>query len=461
MLERYKQIHFIGIGGAGMSALAYVLVKRGFKVTGSDLQAGHMAAELEEAGATLFRGHAAEQIRGADAIAVSSAIHEDNPELLAARERNIPVLHRSDILKALLNGDGVQGVAVAGAHGKTTTSAMIAVIASEAGADPTVIIGGDVDSLHGNARDGKSNWVVAEADESDGSFLKFQPCIPVITNIEDDHLDHYGTTENIYQAFKSYVNNMKPGGTAVLCMDSAPVRRLAGEMERPFITYGLTSDCDYYAADIRHSIAGTEYTVCRRGDRLGQVRLIVPGRHNVLNSLGAFAAARLMDIPVPAIINALKTFNGAKRRFETKGRENGIWVVDDYAHHPTEIGATLSAARESGAGRVICVFQPHRYSRTKLLYEEFCHCFSDCDLLILTHIYPAGEDPIPGISSEELAGAIRQTTGQEVLCLADFPEVKRYLREHEKAGDLIITMGAGDVYTIGEELVKEMKEVGK
>lgn len=461
MLERYKQIHFIGIGGAGMSALAYVLVKRGFTVTGSDLRPGHMAEELEAAGATLFQGHAAGQIRGADAVVVSSAIHQDNPELMAARERKIPVLHRSDVLKALLNGKGVRGVTVAGAHGKTTTSAMISVIAAEAGIDPTIVIGGDVASLHGNARDGKSCWLVAEADESDGSFLKFHPYIPVITNIEDDHLDHYGTTENIYQAFKKYLGNMKPGGTAVLCMDSAPIRRLAAEFTGPFITYGLTEDSDYYAAEIRHSIEGTDYTVCYRGQTLARVHLIIPGRHNVLNSLGAFAAARLMEIPVSAITAALGTFSGAKRRFETKGREKGIWIVDDYAHHPTEIGATLSAARESGATRVICVFQPHRYSRTKLLHEEFCRCFADCDLLILTRIYSAGEEPIPGVSSEKLAEAIHRTTGQEVLCLTDFPKVKSYLKEHEKAGDLIITMGAGDVYTIGEELVKELKEVKK
>ena len=457
MLEGYKQIHFIGIGGAGMSALAYVLVRRGFRVTGSDLQEGHMAAELAAAGARLYRGHAAAHIQGADAIVVSTAIHQDNPELLAAVEKGLPILHRSDILKALLNGDRIRGVTVAGAHGKTTTSAMISVIATEAGTDPTVVIGGDVASLRGNARNGKSPWVVAEADESDGSFLKFRPYIPVITNIEDDHLDHYGTRENIYQAFKQHVANMKPEGTAVLCMDSAPLRRLAEETERVFITYGLTEDCDYYAKEIRHTVEGAEYTVYGEGKMLGRVHLIVPGRHNVLNSLGAFAAARLMQIPPEAIIEALKKFSGARRRFETKGKTQGIWVVDDYAHHPTEIGATLHAAKESGAARVICVFQPHRYTRTKLLHQEFCRCFGDCDALLLLPIYAAGESPIPGVSSEELAEDIHRVTGKNVCCLGSFQEVEVRLLQEIRAGDLIITMGAGDVYKIGEELVQKLR----
>ena len=334
---------------------------------------------------------------------------------------------------------------------------MISVIATEAGADPTVVIGGDVASLHGNARNGKSDWVVAEADESDGSFLKFTSYISVITNIEDDHLDHYGTTENIYQAFKQHVENMKPGGTAVLCMDSAPIRRLAKETDRKFIAYGLTEDCDYYAKDVRHTIEGTDYTVYGEGKELGRVHLIVPGRHNVLNSLGAFAASRLMGIAPEAIIEALKTFSGARRRFETKGKAKGIWIVDDYAHHPTEIGATLNAAKASGVARVVCVFQPHRYSRTKLLHEEFCHCFTDCDALILMPVYSAGENPIPGVNSEELAEAIHRATGQAVCCMGSFRQAEDYLLQDAKAGDLIITMGAGDVYKIGEELVQELR----
>ncbi|MBR1662420.1 MAG: UDP-N-acetylmuramate--L-alanine ligase [Acidaminococcaceae bacterium] len=461
MLENYRHIHFIGIGGAGMSALAYVLVKRGFEITGSDLQVGHMAYELAEAGAMVYMGHDDCQIEGADAIVVSTAIPETNPELAAARQKNLPVLHRSDVLKELLNGKGVKGVAVAGAHGKTTTSAMIGVIAAEAGIDPTVVIGGDVASLGGNARNGESEWVIAEADESDGSFLKFTPFIPVITNIEDDHLDHYGTEENIYQAFKEYLSHMREGGTAVLCLDNVKVQRLAKETEREFVTYGLTEECIYQAKNIRHSIDGTDYELYHKGEKLTDVHLIVPGRHNVLNSLGAFAAAMLMGIAPDVIVAALAKFSGAKRRFETKGKENGIWVVDDYAHHPTEIAATLQAAKETGARRIVCVFQPHRYTRTKLLYDEFCNCFDNCDKLILTHIYSAGEQPIPGISSKLLAESVQQTTGQDVVFIDSFARVEEYLYKNCEKGDLVITMGAGDVFKIGEELVKEFQEVEK
>lgn len=461
MLDKYRHIHFIGIGGAGMSALAYVLVKRGFDVTGSDLQAGHMAYELAEAGALIYMGHDECQIEGAEAVVVSTAIPKTNPELVAARAKNIPVLHRSDVLMALLNGTGTKGVAVAGAHGKTTTSAMIGVIAAEAGIDPTVVIGGDVAALGGNARNGESEWVVAEADESDGSFLKFLPFIPVITNIEDDHLDHYGTEENIYQAFKEYLSHMKEGGTAVLCLDNAKVRRLSEETERDYVTYGLTEDCDYYAKDICYSVEGTNYDVYNKGKKLASVHLIVPGRHNVLNSLGAFAASVLMGISPETIVGALAKFSGAKRRFETKGKENGIWVVDDYAHHPTEIGATLQAAKETGAKRIVCVFQPHRYTRTKLLYEEFCKCFGNCDKLILTHIYSAGEDPIPGVSGKNLAESIKVTTGKDVTYIDSFARLEEHLFKNCKPGDLVITMGAGDVFRIGEELVKEFRQIEK
>ena len=461
MLDKYRHIHFIGIGGAGMSALAYVLVKRGYDVTGSDLQAGHMAYELAEAGALVYMGHDECQIEGAEAVVVSTAIPKTNPELVAARAKNIPVLHRSDVLMALLNGTGTKGVAVAGAHGKTTTSAMIGVIAAEAGIDPTVVIGGDVAALGGNARNGESEWVVAEADESDGSFLKFLPFIPVITNIEDDHLDHYGTEENIYQAFKEYLSHMKEGGTAVLCLDNAKVRRLSEETERDYVTYGLTEDCDYYAKDICYSVEGTNYDVYNKGKKVASVHLIVPGRHNVLNSLGAFAASVLMGISPETIVGALAKFSGAKRRFETKGKENGIWVVDDYAHHPTEIGATLQAAKETGAKRIVCVFQPHRYTRTKLLYEEFCKCFGNCDKLILTHIYSAGEDPIPGVSGKNLAESIKATTGKDVTYIDSFARLEEYLFKNCKPGDLVITMGAGDVFRIGEELVKEFRQIEK
>jgi UDP-N-acetylmuramate--alanine ligase len=457
MVSKYKNIHFIGIGGAGMSGLAYVLVQRGYNVTGSDIAIGHMADALQAAGAKIFLGHKASQIDNANAVVVSTAIHPDNPELIAAKIKNIPVLHRSDVLAGLLNK--AKGIAIAGAHGKSTTSAMTAVILAENEADPTIVIGGEVASLHGNSRNGHSEYVVAEADESDGSFLKFYPYIDVITNIEDDHLDHYGTEENIYKAFKQFVTNMQPDGTAVLCMDNPKVRRLASETDRKFVTYGLDKKYDYSAENIVYSVGKTTYDLYYKGKFLTKVTLIVPGRHNVLNSLGAFAAARIVNIPVEGIVKSLGKFGGVKRRFETKGKVKQVWVVDDYAHHPTEIAVTLKAAKQTGAKRIVCVFQPHRYTRTKILHAEFCQCFKDCDLLILTHIFSAGEDPIPGVSSRELADAVHNTTGQEVVYIEDFNKVNDYLLKIATPGDIIMTMGAGDVYTIGEKFLDELKNL--
>lgn len=457
-LENKHNIHFIGIGGAGMSAIAYVLIKRGYDVSGSDLNAGHMSAHLAEQGALVYMGHDECQVYGADAVVVSTAIHPDNVELLAAKEQGIPVLHRSDVLAAILNKPGFDGVAVAGAHGKTTTSAMISCIAAEGGIDPTVVIGGEVSSLGGNARNGNGKYVVAEADESDGSFLKFYPKIAVVTNIEDDHLDHYGTEENIYQAFKQFVGNIREGGKAILCVDNMKIRRLTQETDKPFITYGLEgSRADYVAADIHFGTAGTTYKVYRQDKFLCEVKLIVPGRHNVLNSLGSLIAGIEMGVEIDSILATLSRFGGAKRRFETKGKVDGIWVVDDYAHHPTEIKVTLNAARQTRPERLIVVFQPHRYSRTQLLYKEFCTCFGKCDELILTNIYSAGEAPIQGVSGEKLANGITAATGQPVRFLPRLTNVRDYLEGIVRKGDLVMTVGAGDVFKVGEDLVKELE----
>jgi len=459
-LANLHNIHFIGIGGAGMSAIAYVLIKRGYDVSGSDLNAGHMSAHLAQEGAMVYMGHAACQVDDAEAVVISTAIHQDNPELVAARRRNIPVLHRSDVLAAIMNA--ADGVAVAGAHGKTTTSAMISCIASEGGIDPTVIIGGEVSSLGGNARNGAGRFVVAEADESDGSFLKLQPYLAVVTNIEDDHLDHYGTEENIYQAFKQFVGNIKEGGKAILCFDNPKVRRLAGETAGTVITYGVEGeDADYTAKNITYGVSGTGYDLYYKREYLTRVELAVPGRHNVLNSMGAFAAAREMGISVDSILASLKKFGGAKRRFETKGKVGDVWVVDDYAHHPTEIGVTLKAARQTQPKRLLCVFQPHRYTRTKLLFDEFCQCFTDCDELILTDIYAASEEPIPGVSSMHLAEGIKAATGQDVLYIGKLAKAEEYLEREVQPGDLVMTIGAGDVFKIGEELVRELERNAK
>ena len=454
-LDKIKAVHFIGIGGAGMSALAYVLIKRGYHVTGSDLKPGYMANKLAKEGAVVFIGHAACQIEGAEAIVVSTAIHQNNPELLEARARQIPVLHRSDILAYLINKH--KGVAVAGAHGKTTTSSMLACITHEAGIDPTVVVGGIVDNIGGNALNGQGDYVVAEADESDGSFLKFHPYLAVITNIENDHLDHYGTEEKIQEAFLQFVNGMREDGTAVLCYDNEKVRELGAKTNKPIITYAIEHAADYTAKDICFGPHGTDFTVCHAGQELAKAHLIIPGRHNVLNALGAIAASQKIGISLESTLASLAKFGGAKRRFETKGRLNGIWVVDDYAHHPTEIAVTLKAAKQTKPKRLICIFQPHRYTRTKLLLQQFSTCFVDCDELILTEIYAASEDPIPGVNGAMLAKTIENTTHQKVTFLPTFAEITKYLEGHVEEGDLVMTVGAGDVLRIGEALVHDLK----
>lgn len=456
MIENLHNIHFIGIGGAGMSAIAYVLLKRGYNVSGSDLNLSRMSRHLQDEGATVYIGHKKEQIENVDAVVVSTAIHQDNVELIAAKEKNIPVLHRSDVLADILNAEN--GVAVAGAHGKTTTSAMISCIAYESQTNPTVIIGGEVSTLGGNACNGNGKYVIAEADESDGSFLKFNSSLAIITNIENDHMDHYGSEENIYKAFKQFLANMKTGGKAILCIDNAKVQKLAGETEKEVITYAIENpQADYTARDITYDVNGTGYKLYYKNEFLTDVRLIVPGRHNVLNSLGAFSAAREMGIAAEDILRSLAKFGGAKRRFETKGKVNGVWVVDDYAHHPTEIKVTLQAAKQTRPQRLICIFQPHRYTRTQLLFNDFCNCFAECDEIILTDIYSAGEDKIEGISSKVLAEGVENALGKKVVYLPALEDVNNYLNGHVQNGDLVMTVGAGDVYKVGEKLVMEME----
>ncbi len=460
MIEHLRNIHFVGIGGAGMSAIAYVLIKRGYNVSGSDLNCGHISAHLAQEGALVYMGHDASQTDGADAVIVSTAIHPNNPELVQARKHNIPVLHRSDVLADLLNAS--EGVAVAGAHGKTTTTAMISCIAAESGTDPTIIIGGEVDSLGGNARNGKGPHVIAEADESDGSFLKLRPRLALVTNIENDHMDYYGTEENIYRAFGQFLDNLKPGGKAILCIDNARLHRLNSETQAATITYGMEgSGADYTARDIRYGIGATIYKLYYRNEFAAEVELSVPGRHNVLNSMGAYAAAVEMGISRENILRSLQKFTGVKRRFETKGKVSGIWIVDDYAHHPTEIRATLEAARQTRPQRLLCVFQPHRYTRTRLLFDDFCHCFGHCDELIITDIYGAGEDPLPGVDSAGLAEGIRRATGQQVAYIPRLSKVEEYFEKHVAAGDLVMTLGAGDVFLAGEDLVRELERKNK
>jgi UDP-N-acetylmuramate--alanine ligase len=350
-----------------------------------------------------------------------------------------------------------KGIAVAGAHGKTTTTSMISLMLEKLGADPTIIIGGELHDIGGNAKLGSGEYIVAEADESDGSFLKLSPAVAVVTNIEEDHMDFYGTIENIVHAFKQFLDKLSNDGVAVLCSDNEYVRQLASELDKPFVTYALQQEADYTAKNIRTSGMQSVYDVYHRGELLGEMEINVPGRHNISNSLAAIAVGHRLGLTREAIRGALKQFRGAKRRFQTKGEVDGIWIVDDYAHHPTEINTTLLAAKQTDPQRLIVIFQPHRYTRTKFLREEFGRAFTPADVIILTDIYSAGEQPIPGITGETLVQEIEKYEGRSVTYIKNKDDIADYLYTIAQPGDLVITMGAGNIWQAGEQLVAKLK----
>lgn len=457
MLKGIKKVHFIGIGGAGMSALARILIDKGYTVTGSDMKKSPIVEQLSDRGAQIWQGHAAGNVDGAEAIVVSTAIPDSNPEVIAAKERGLKRLHRSDVNAFLLNA--AEGIAVAGAHGKTTTTSMIGVVLDHAGVSPTIIIGGEVDYLGSNAKLGKGKYLVSEADESDGSFLKLKPHIAVVTNVEDDHMDYYGTMDNIRKAFRQFIENIDhETGNAILCFDNENIRNIAAQVKRPIISYAIDHEADYKAVDIKPQGAGISFAVQYKGEKLGRIVLNIPGRHNVLNALATVAVARLAEVDFDKIAEGFTLFNGAKRRFETKGRKAGVWVVDDYAHHPTEIASTLIAARQTEHKRLICAFQPHRYTRTKLLVEEFGSCFKEADILLLTDVYSAGEAPIPGVDGRLIEKSVLEKTGRQAIYIPERGNIAEQLAKIAKPGDLIITMGAGDIFLTGPELLAKLKD---
>lgn len=458
MLKKYRKFHLIGIGGSGMSAIATILAERGYEVYGTDLQESAAVQRLRESGATICIGHVAENLAAVDAVVVSTAIPESNPELQEARKRGLPVLHRSDIVAALM-AEG-RGIAVAGAHGKTTTTSMLAMALEFGGVDPTVIIGGDLDYIGGNAKSGSGQFVVAEADESDGSFLKLSPQLAVITNVENDHLDHYGSLENILIAFRQFLQRVaEAGGTAIICYDDVHARALAEGAPCPVISYGLeTPGVRYTIRDLHEAVAESRCEALCDGKVLGTLRLRVPGRHNIANALAVIAAGCEIGVPFEKIAAGLWEFTGAKRRFQTKDKVCGVWIVDDYGHHPTEIAATLRAARQTEPQRLICVFQPHRYSRTHFLRQEFGRCFQEADVLVLTDIYAAGEAPLPGISGTTLCDEVQAQTGQQFLYVQDVGDVPNVLERLVRPGDLVITMGAGNIYRAGEQLATQLRQ---
>lgn len=456
MLENIRKIHLIGIGGAGMRAIANILIQKGYEVSGSDVKESAITKKFSEMGAKIYIGQKPENVEGVEVVVVSTAIPATNPELMGAKELNIPVIHRSDIVKYVL--DSTKGIAVAGAHGKTTTTSMIGQIFEEALMDPTIIIGGEVDYLGGNSKLGKGEYSIVEADESDGSFRKLNPQIEVITNIENDHMDFYKTTENLLSAFETFIGKLpKENGLAVVYGDNKNIRNFVKTNMRKFITYGLSDANDYVAKNIKIDGHKMTYDVYSKGEMLLAITLIVPGEHNILNSLAAVVVALNCGIKKDAIIKALAKFTGAKRRFEHKGLYNGIWVVDDYAHHPTEINATLTAAKEMETHRVVCVFQPHRYTRTQLLLNEYATAFKNADVVVMTDIYSAGEAKIDGIDGKSIPNIVKNTTGQDVIYVENADELPKRLADLVQKGDLVITMGAGNINTYGPKLLSELK----
>lgn len=458
-LNAYHMFHFIGIGGMGMRALAKILLDKGIKISGSDVVDSLATQQFREQGVPIYIGHKKENINQADVVIISSAISSDNPELIEARDKGIPVFHRSDVLAAVLEWG--KAISIAGAHGKSTTSAMIGQIFYESGLDPTIVLGGATDYLHGNSRLGKGKYVIAEADESDGSFLKFSSFISVVTNIEDDHLDHYGTVENIRKAFVKFIEHIAyDSGVAILCTDSLGIRMILPDIHKKIITFGLDGDVNYKAVNKRYENHHMLFDVYHEQECLGTITLQIPGTHNIRDALGAIVTALYCGISFKTIQEALKKFNGVERRFQTK-LNSDIWIVDDYAHHPSEIEATLEAAKESGQHRVICAFQPHRYSRTKLLKDEFAVAFAKADVLFLTDIYAAGESPLPGGNGRTIEEAVKKVSSEkEIYYIEDLENLPSALYDYVHKGDMVITMGAGNIYKVGENLKKIIEEKG-
>ncbi|HXG50092.1 MAG TPA: UDP-N-acetylmuramate--L-alanine ligase [candidate division Zixibacteria bacterium] len=457
MLRHTKhRIHFVGIGGIGMSGIAQILLNLGYRVSGSDLRESEATQRLRAAGAQIFIGHQEENLAGEPTVVViSTAVKYSNPEVLEARRRQIPVIPRAEMLAELMRMK--YGVAVAGSHGKTTTTSMISAVLSAAGLDPTTVVGGRVHMLGSNARMGQGEFMVAEADESDGSFLFLSPTIAVVTNIDREHLDYHRSMERLNESFLAFANKVPFYGVAVLCLDDPQVRALLPKVRKRVVTYGLSPEAEFSATDLRSRPGGVEFVAQHRGHRLGSVRLQLPGRHTVSNALAALAVGRELEIPFARAAEALESFSGIHRRFEIKGEPQGVLVIDDYGHHPTEARATIDAIRESWKRPLTVVFQPHRYTRTADLFDEFLTAFDGADRLILTEIYPAGEEPIPEITGEALYQAIRRRGHMDVQFIADKEAIVESLERSLRPGDVALTLGAGDVYQVAEALVARLQ----
>jgi UDP-N-acetylmuramate--alanine ligase len=454
MFGKVTHIHLIGIGGTGMSGIAELLLNLGYRVTGSDLATTEVTERLARLGGEIAQGHKAHNVTDADVLVYSSAVKPDNPEMIEARRRGIPVIPRAEMLAELMRMK--YGIAVGGAHGKTTTTWIVGLVMAAAGLDPTVVVGGRLKALGTNAKLGSGPYIVAEADESDGSFLKLSPTIAIVTNIDEEHLDHYADLDAIKSAFIEFVNKVPFYGAAVVCLDQENVQAILPQVSRRVVTYGFSPKADVCGTEISQDEAGVTFNVTLKGRKLGSLYVRIPGEHNVSNALAAVAVAAELDIPFAAVSEGISRFTGISRRLEHKGEERGIVVMDDYAHHPTEIRATLKATRSFWSKRIVAVFQPHRHTRTEALWEKLGRSFCDADTVIITSIYGAGEQPIPGVTAELVANAALRGGHKDVTYVADKSEIPDRLVGMLRPGDLVITLGAGDVWKVGEEVLRRL-----
>jgi UDP-N-acetylmuramate--alanine ligase len=452
VFRKIQHVHFVGIGGSGMSGIAEVLLSLGYQVSGSDLKLSPVTRRLASLGARISEGHAAEHIEAAHVVVTSTAVKPDNPEVLEARRHNVPVIPRAEMLAELMRIK--YGVAVAGSHGKTTTTSMVAHVLDRGGLDPTVIVGGILQHLGSGVRVGQGEFVVAEADESDRSFLKLTPTLAVVTNIDREHLDTYQDLADVQRAFVGFVNKVPFYGTGVVCLDDPPTQAILPQLERHVVTYGVSPQAHVSARAVELGPGEAAYTVVHDGRELGRVTLSVPGRHNVVNSLAAVAVGLELGVSFEKIQGGLETFRGVNRRFQLRGEAEGVTVIDDYGHHPTEIQETLATLRgRAGGRRTLVLFQPHRYTRTRLLWDEFCAAFFVADMVLLTDIYPAGEAPYPGVTAEALAAAIAERGHRAVAYAGNLEQATERLVAEAREGDVVLTLGAGNVAAAAEALL--------
>jgi UDP-N-acetylmuramate--alanine ligase len=455
MLRKTRRIHFIGIGGIGMSGIAEVLINLGYKVTGSDLEAGPTVQRLESLGGAVARGHRPENVGDCDVVVTSSAVRPDNSEVQEARRRQIPVIPRAEMLAELMRIK--YGIAIAGSHGKTSTTSMVAQVLSGAGLDPTILIGGRLGVLGSSAKLGRGDLLVAEADESDGSFLRLFPTIAIVTNIDAEHLDHYGEMGALKNAFSDFLNKVPFYGVGIVCLDDTGVQEILPRLTHRVVTYGFSAQADLSAEAVELKEFDAAFDVRLQGKTLGRIELHVPGRHSISNALAAIAVGLDLELPFETIARELRRFHGADRRFQLKGEVGGILVIDDYGHHPVEILATLAAAKKGWRRRTIVVFQPHRYTRVQALLSDFARAFYDADVLAVTDIYPAGERPIEGVNPEAMARAIEDHGHKDVTLVRELDAVPAWLQRRVREGDMVITLGAGSVHRAGDAFLKLLK----